>query len=320
MCWTNPFRGLPACGLILVAGSLTGCAATGGTVPAPLEVIDAHVYTDFDGQVVAPSRVTSSKAELAAEMERYHVVAAVAVLQSGERPPDLSGIAVVRCASIGSDPSYDAVAAALSSRELHCLTISLGPGRREAGDPAYDLAYGLAESNHVPVVFFYDGDLRAFTDPGRAEPVIRDHPDVTFVLSHRGNPNSADERDRDSWLQRHQAAYVPFGHDDDPWIGFAAWIAGRYPNVVIDGSALLVGDLRNARREQVEAYVERPLRGLIRYLHGPGKLMFGSAWPLVEIGQYLEAFEQAIPSDSWRAVFRDNAARVFGLAPTLTPR
>jgi len=41
--------------------------------------------------------------------------------------------------------------------------------------------------------------------------------------------------------------------------------------------------------------------------------MFGTDWPLVSIKPYVEAHKRAIPKEHWRAVFHDNAVRVFKL-------
>ena len=56
----------------------------------------------------------------------------------------------------------------------------------------------------------------------------------------------------------------------------------------------------------------RPLRWIFGYVNDPSKLMFGTDWPLTEIGPYLEVFKRAIPKQHWQAVFHDNAARVYG--------
>ena len=39
-------------------------------------------------------------------------------------------------------------------------------------------------------------------------------------------------------------------------------------------------------------------------------MMFGSVWPLVAVKPY----KRAIPKEHWRAVFHDNAARVFKIS------
>jgi len=41
--------------------------------------------------------------------------------------------------------------------------------------------------------------------------------------------------------------------------------------------------------------------------------LYGSDWPLVNMGQYIEAIKKAIPEEHWKAVFHDNAVNVFKL-------
>ena len=48
--------------------------------------------------------------------------------------------------------------------------------------------------------------------------------------------------------------------------------------------------------------------------------MFGSDWPLNDIAAYVRAFKRAIPEEHWRAVFHDNAARVFKFKGTRSAR
>ena len=39
--------------------------------------------------------------------------------------------------------------------------------------------------------------------------------------------------------------------------------------------------------------------------------MFGSDSPLTDVRSYVDAYKRAIPEKHWKAVFHDNAVRVF---------
>ena len=91
----------------------------------------------------------------------------------------------------------------------------------------------------------------------------------------------------------------------------AAEVAYKNPNVYLDGSALLIGDLDRLPGETVDQYVVKPLSWIFGYLQDPSKLMFGTDWPLTDVASYVSAFKRAIPKEHWNAVFHDNAARVF---------
>jgi predicted TIM-barrel fold metal-dependent hydrolase len=244
----------------------------------------------FTGRPSTEGGPVNSREELAAEMKRNHVVAAVSMAHDGDVFADLSDLGIVQCAGVGTTVDAEALEAGLRSKRYRCLKVYLGYVHRFASDPAYEPVYRLAETYGVPVVFHTgDTDSRKaklkFADPLTVDEVAVDHPGVTFILAHSGNP----------------------------WIESAAEVAYKNPNVFLDGSAFLIGDLRSMPRADVDRYVVQPLRWVFGYVQDPRKLMFGTDWPLTEIGPYLDAFRRAIPRKHWKAVFHDNAARVFGI-------
>jgi hypothetical protein len=313
----------PSCLLAVLAVCLTGCASApaGGTTQAPgeqpLAVIDAHVHTNFTDRFYEPGKVMDSKAELAAEMKRYNVVGAVSMNHPGDAYANLSDLNIVQCVGLPEKVDADKLEAGLASRKYRCITISLAYERQYASDPNYEPAYRLAEKYDVPVVFHTgDTDSRKaklkYADPLTIDEVAVHHPKVTFVVAHAGNPGTADQRDRDAHFQKVARPAVVSGLGDDPWIQPAAAVASKNPNVVLDGSAFLIGKLQDYPPETLETYVVKPLRWIFGYVNDPTKLMFGTAWPLTEIGPYLEVFKRAIPKEHWKAVFHDNAARAYG--------
>jgi predicted TIM-barrel fold metal-dependent hydrolase len=102
-------------------------------------------------------------------------------------------------------------------------------------------------------------------------------------------------------------------HLGNPWVDSAAEVAYKNPNVYLDGSALMVGDLSDLSDADRDRFIVEPVRWALGYLEDPTKLMFGSDWPLVDIGDYADAFRRAVPPGQQRAVFHDNAVRVFKL-------
>lgn len=274
----------------LAATALWGCASARIPAQEPLEVIDAHVHTNFGDKFYDVGKVMDSKDELAAEMKRNHVVGAVSMNHAADAYADLSDLHVINCAGLAATVDSASLEADLVAGKYRCIKIYLGYVHQYATDPAYQPAYRLAEKYGVPVVFHTgDTDSRRaklkFADPLTIDEVAVDHPNVTFVLAHAGNP----------------------------WIESAAEVAYKNPNVVLDGSAFLIGDLKTVAPEQIETYLVAPVRWIFNYIGDPTKLMFGTDWPLTDIGPYLEAFKRAIPRQHWKAVFHDNAARVYGL-------
>jgi len=292
----------------IVAASLVplhaahGCASTTGAaghspgahdesgVAAPLAIIDAHTHTHFDGAPERTSKIPVTKEQYLKEWRQAGVVGAVShTSETGEGYVDeLRAKNVIFCAGIGPNVDAGGLEEGLKSGKFGCIKVYLGYVHRWAYDAAYEPVYALAEKYDVPVVF-HTGDTYSirgklkYADPLTIDEVAVDHPKVTFVIAHAGNP----------------------------WIQSAAEVAYKNPNVYLDGSALLIGDLGKRPRETVDRYVVQPISWIFGYLEDPSKLMFGTDWPLTDIASYVDAFKRAIPKEHWRAVFHDNAARVF---------
>ena len=248
-------------------------------------IIDAHVHTRFE----APRTLDSWLAEL----KQAGVVGAVAHTGDNGRRGyvNLKNKGVIHCFGVGETfgtAEHKLLEDGLASGKFSCIKIYLGYIPRYAYDPIYEPAYRAAQKHGVPVVFHTgdtldrDGKLK-YADPLTIDEVAVDHRKVNFVIAHCGNP----------------------------WIESAAEVAYKNPNVYLDGSAFLIGDLTQLPPAQVEEYVVKPLHWIFGYVEDPSKLMFGTDWPLTPVAPYLEAFKRAIPREHWQAVFRDNALRVF---------
>jgi uncharacterized protein len=277
--------------MVKVAGTATILLALGAGCARPdLPIIDAHTHTRFDGKPERTSKIVVSEEQYLREWAEAGVVGAVShTSATGEGYVDhLRARHVVFCAGIGPTVDTARIEAGLRSGQLGCLKIYLGYVHQWAYDPAYEPAYALAEKYDVPVVFhtgdtYASGALLKYADPLTVDQVAVAHPRVRFVIAHAGNP----------------------------WIESAAEVAYKNPNVYLDGSAFLIGDLRKLSPETVDRYLVRPIAWIFGYLQDPSKLLFGTDWPLTGIAPYVEAFKAAIPREHWRAVFHDNAARVF---------
>jgi uncharacterized protein len=254
-----------------------------------LRIIDAHTHTDFSGGPERTSQIPKTEAEYFKEWKEAGIVGAVAHTgPSRSNYVDLRSKNVIHCAGVGERMDARQIESGLKSGKYGCLKIYLGYVHRYAYDPRYEPAYKLAQKYDVPVVF-HTGDTYStgakvkYADPLTIDEVAVDHPKVNFVIAHCGNP----------------------------WIESAAEVTYKNPNVFMECSALLIGDLNQAGKDKVETYVTKPISWIFGYLEDPRKLMFGTDWPLTAIGPYVEAYKKAIPREHWQAVFHDNAARVF---------
>ncbi len=277
--------------LLVVCYAVATAQAQPAKQTPELPVIDAHTHTDFSGGPERTSKIAKTEAQYFKEWSEAGVVGAVAHTSPiGANFHNLKDRNVVYCAGVGVTIDAAGIEAGLKSGKYACIKIYLGYVHRYAYDPAYRSIYALAEKYDVPVVF-HTGDTYSarakvkYADPLTIDEVAVDHPRVKFVIAHCGNP----------------------------WIESAAEVTYKNANVYMECSAMLIGNLEEAPPEKVETYVTKPIAWVFGYLEDPRKLMFGTDWPLTAMKPYLEAYKKAIPKEHWKAVFHDNAVRVFKL-------
>lgn len=274
---------LPFAALALFA--LSGCAP-------PMAIIDVHTHPELQASGYG------SAAELEAQRRAANVTFSVGILHTDDgNLPAQRVERSIYCAGVHESPNLAGIEAGLSRGDYRCIKIYLGYTYKYAHDEVYEPVYALAEKYDVPVVF-HTGDtdstraMLKYADPLTIDEVAVRHPKVTFVLAHCGNP----------------------------WIESAAELAYKNPNVYLDGSAFLVGDMNRLPRAQVDRYLVEPLRWILGYIENADKLMFGTDWPLVDIPSYAAAFKRAVPRKDWQKVFHDNAVKVFRLDRVSAPK
>lgn len=204
----------------------------------PLAIIDVHTHPEFQ------PNGTRSAAAYEEQRRKAHVVYAVGILHTDDgRLPKPREPNTIYCAGIFEAPHLDTLEAGLRRGDYRCIKIYLGYTHHFASEPQYEPVYALAEKYDVPVVF-HTGDTDStraklkYADPLTIDEVAVDHPRVRFVIAHCGNP----------------------------WIESAAEVAYKNPNVYLDGSAFLVGDMTRLPRAQVDEYVTKPLRWIFGYM------------------------------------------------------
>ncbi|MFA5140770.1 MAG: amidohydrolase family protein [Elusimicrobiota bacterium] len=275
---------------VLGAGCVSLPSKPGGPLGG-MPVIDVHTHADFDNKLDPDSKIPNTREEFLRERARAGIVASISHCQDETcEGPDPTADKVFRCGGVRATPDLTALEAGLRGKRFRCIKVYLGYEKAYAYDAVYDPVYRLAAQYKVPVVFhtgdtLSDNALVKYADPLTIDEVAVAHRDVTFVIAHLGNP----------------------------WIESAAEVAYKNPNVAVEASGMLVGDIKSTVSEDVKEYMIRPVRWAFGYISNPSKFMFGTDWPLVDMADYLEVYRKAIPQEHWRAVFHDNAVRVFGL-------
>lgn len=104
-------------------------------------------------------------------------------------------------------------------------------------------------------------------------------------------------------------------HFGEPWFTDAAAVIEKNPNVTADLSGLLEGKIPDfeAFLRKKHFYIER-LKGWLEYLDCYDRFMFGTDWPLANLGDYIDFTKEIIPEEHWQQVFYENVKRIYHLA------
>lgn len=263
-------------------------------------IIDCHThlnrYTPEEPPVLA-ERYQKLREEMEAQGVDYALVLSSYAL-TPDRPSTREVLELVR-----NDPRIGVVAgvryAAERARELAELRDHLERGRIKGLklypgyepfsllDPGLRELYGLAGRFGVPVMI-HTGDTYAptarvrYAHPLAVDDLAVEHPDVTFVICHLGNP----------------------------WFVDAMEVVYKNKNVVADISGLTLG----AFEPRFERFMLGKLNEALAYINDPTKLLFGSDWPISDLASCLQFVRRldATPEELEGLLWR-NAARVFRL-------
>ena len=174
----------------------------------------------------------------------------------------------------------------------NCCGVKLYPGynRIWLSDPMYQPIYQLAARYDKPVAVHLGltAHPRAhlkYSHPLALDEVAADHPRTRFVMCHFGNP----------------------------FLEAAAAVTEKNPNVAADLSGLLEGrvDLEVYFREQAgyASLLRTWLKAICKWDH----IMYGTDWPIVNLGEYIQFVKGLVLEEHWEKVFFHNANRIYGL-------
>ena len=157
-------------------------------------------------------------------------------------------------------------------------------------DPVYTPVYMLAEKYDKTIVIhtgetFSSRGLLKYCHPLLIDDLAVAHPDIRLVACHMGTP----------------------------WVFDACEIAAKNPNVYIDLSGILVGNSDFlAKQTEIPQVVDRYKQALM-FLNNYDKVIYGTDWPLVPMGAYIDFCKKLIPAEHHEKVFFENAMTVFKL-------
>ena len=271
-----------------------------------MNIIDAHLHlfppspkNDAMAQTVGHENSTHHLRQVYGELNIVHgVVMGNHSLETGyhDYPRDLFHYCVGLDSSLlGGD--REPIADLPDRVEEHlkresCCGVKLYPGynRIWLSDPMYEPIYQLAARYDKPVAVhmgltaFARAHLK-YSHPLVLDETAADHRRTRFVMCHFGNP----------------------------FLESAAAVVEKNPNVAADLSGLLEGrvDVPAYFREQA-GYVSL-LRTWLTAIGQWDDILYGTDWPIVNLGEYIEFVKGLVPEKYWEKVFFRNANRVYGL-------
>ncbi|MDP9347616.1 MAG: amidohydrolase family protein [Gemmatimonadota bacterium] len=268
-------------------------------------IIDCHTHLNrYPGE--PPSTLEERYRRLRADMDRNGIDYAL-VLSSYRVTEDRPSVQDI-IHTVKDDPRIGVVAGvsyhhyrAQDLAELRTLlrggqirALKLYPGYEAfyVHDPRMRVVYELAGEFQVPVMIHtgdtYDpkGKLK-YAHPLEVDEVAVDFRDVTFVICHLGNP----------------------------WFVDAMEVIYKNENVVGDISGLTLGQFS----ERFESFMLAQLHDVLAYAGDPSSLLFGTDWPICEVGSYIRFVRQLdLTEEEIEQILWKNSARVFRL--DLEPR
>jgi predicted TIM-barrel fold metal-dependent hydrolase len=157
---------------------------------------------------------------------------------------------------------------------------------RYPNDSYFKKYYRLCIKHDVPAIIHSGAVMKSkdkkvyqkYAHPLPIDDLAVDHPDLKILMAHSGYP----------------------------WLIDAAQIAYKNDNVYLDLSGLREGPI-DLRDELDKHWIS----WLIGYLEDDEKVMYGSDWPIVRMGDYIKWLKKMVPRSMHKKFFYENARVLF---------
>ncbi|HWG89413.1 MAG TPA: amidohydrolase family protein [Candidatus Thermoplasmatota archaeon] len=260
-------------------------------------IIDCHMHLNNYSEV--PVSLEERFQRLVAQLDKHSIDRGFVITSyaANERRPSITKVldivkseprlSVIEGMSLSGRAPFDLAATEERLRRGEVIGLKLYPGYEyfDPTDGICEAIYDLAMTYDVPVVI-HTGDtynVRAkikYSHPLHIDEVAVDHPDLKIVMAHLGNP----------------------------WFRDTAEIIYKNPNVYADISGLVLGDIKTG----FEQWLANQVKEIIGFAGDPDKLLFGSDWPIVNVGPYLRLIDHLDLTDEEREkILWRNTAELF---------
>ena len=279
-----------------------------------MRIIDAHMhFSNIEAlrQGALDARVEYSAEGLAKEYEKSGVVGCVCMGLSETAPgltpdklaqtpmdadmahPPLMQMGVC----LGINPhkldgdAIKGIEKAIARRnDIAGIKIYAGYYHVDINDSAYYPVYKIAAEHNLTVAIhggetYFKGGLVEYSRPIHVDKLAYAFADLNIVICHLGYP----------------------------WVMEACEMASKNKNVYLDISGLAIGGAEECEMMRNEPLIRDYYRQGLVFLGNYKKVIFGTDWPLVPVGPYIEFCKDLIPQNAWENVFCNNAARIYGV-------
>lgn len=269
-----------------------------------MRIIDAHIHVNFANEetraFTGKEGIAWSWETLQNEMRRHHIAGSIVITTDTESPTPGESELLLELRERDSrffpvpaiHPKYTSPAdiqkteALLKDNKIFGFKIFPGYHPVYPSDACYHPFYELAGRYEIPVII-HTGDtfgskyLVKFSHPLDVDEIAVKFQKTTFILAHLGNP----------------------------WVRDAAELVYKNENVYADVSAFCMAHVGRQDKERIYADIQFALQ----YTGRPDKFLYGSDWPLVDMGEYIALIKNVFPSKFHQQVFFENANRIFRL-------
>ena len=268
-----------------------------------MKIIDAHLHvSQIPGPVLESSKgigISPTIENLKMEMKKHDVVNGV-LISSGDDPDMERDLLLLR--DISKENGNIACVFGINPKSMRPKHFGMLKQEMETGqisgikifpsyfptypnDKVYHKYYRLCIKHDLPVIVHSGAVIKTesniyqkYAHPLNVDDLAVDFPDLRILMAHSGYP----------------------------WLIDAAQIANKNENVFLDLSGLREGPI-----EAGDDLDKHWIRWTIGYIDSQEKVMYGSDWPIVDMGDYIAWLKRMVPKGMHRAFFYENAKRFF---------
>lgn len=266
-----------------------------------MKIIDAHLHTSFhrtDFMKTAENIGNKFNLEdLKLELKKNDIEFAVSITSDRKEVTPLEYEKIISLVKLnkgfigvlGINPlridrdSVKKIEESLKSGLIKGLKIYPGYYHISPLDPVYNQFYQIAQKYKAPVIIhcgdtYKEDALVKYAQPLFIDELALKFRGVNFIIAHLGNP----------------------------WTIDAAEVIYKNKNVYADISGLTLG-------KKVSKFTIRRVLEALDYIDNYDKILYGSDWPLVNMGYYIKIIKKIIPIKYQKKVFYENAKNLFKL-------